>query len=309
MAKLALPVERLAQEYKQGRSSLSLAEEFGVSVWTVLNRLRKVGVAIRKSQPEKRLDLTPEKEKRLREIVDGLLLGDGSIGQKGELRLEQCNSRVGWLHQVQDQLTQVGSKSKLHPIPPRVRVIEGREVRSKEATLLYTPCYVRLKKERKRWYPKGKRLVPRDLKLTPSVLAHWFSGDGTFDHSSGSLFFCTNGFIQEDTEFLTQLLVQQGIEATCLSTPREGQFKVAVLKRDEAMKVKILIEPLLPACCQYKLQHVRPSKWTGKLTREQVLEARGRAAQGETQTNLAQAFGVSVQAMHNIVRRKTYKYV
>ncbi len=46
-----------------------------------------------------------------------------------------------------------------------------------------------------------------------------------------------------------------------------------------------------------------------KLTEEQVVEARRRFLAGETQSDLASAYGVSVQCMHQVVRRKWWKHL
>jgi len=307
-----LDVGRLVTAYKNGASASSLARPFGVSTWTILNRLRSAGVTIRTNQQERRLDLSERQQAVFRQIVDGLLLGDGGIGRKGELRLEQVNRRLGWIYQIQQQLKELGGESRLVPVPVRQRMIEGRPVTSQPATLLYTPCYVELQAERRRWYPRGVRWVPRDLKLTPLAVSHWFAGDGTYD-TGGALFFCTNGFPQADTEFLIELMVDLGIKARCTPTQREGQFKVAITERDEAMKLKELVGPRLPKCCLYKLRHVRPAKPRGqharKLTFEQVREIRRRAHAGETQTHLARALGVSQATVSAIVRRKVYSYV
>lgn len=32
---------------------------------------------------------------------------------------------------------------------------------------------------RKIWYPDGKKIIPRDLKLTPKMISFWFQGDGS----------------------------------------------------------------------------------------------------------------------------------
>jgi len=174
--------------------------------------------------------------------------------------------------------------------------------------LLYTPCYVELKKQRARWYPKGEKRVPKGIKMSPMVLAQWLAGDGTYDHS-GRLRFCTDGFRREDVDLLIRALGVVGLQATRAARPRPGQYHVNVDRLDEAVKVKAMIEDLVPACFRYKLSYVRPPirKPGRKLTDEQVLEIRERAEQGESKAALAERFGVSDTAAGNIVKRRTYK--
>lgn len=54
------------------------------------------------------------------------------------------------------------------------------------------------------WYPNGIKIVPRSIKITPTILLHWFLGDGfTMGSSIG---FCTHSFSTFDVEFLVFLL-------------------------------------------------------------------------------------------------------
>jgi hypothetical protein len=301
-------IPALVAGYQDGASAKELAHQHGVSVWTVLARLRSAGVEIRPRRPEKRLNLSKPDHRVLVEIVDGLLLGDGSIDRKGSLRLEQARGRKGWLVEVQRILKAVDCSSRIVPIPPRVRMLGGREIESSGGALLYTPCYVELKKQRVRWYPKGEKRVPENIKMSPMVLAQWLAGDGTYDHS-GRLRFCTDGFRRKDVDLLIRALGVVGIQATRAARPRPGQYHVNVDRLDEAVKVKAMIEDLVPACFRYKLSYVRPPirKPGRKLTDEQVLEIRERAEQGESKAALAERFGVSDMAVGNIVRRRTYK--
>jgi hypothetical protein len=256
-----LHLKELVQEYRKGRSASSLARDNGVSVWSIITRLRQAGVVMRtpKEQNARWLE-NGTGAHSFREVVDGLMLGDGQIDPKSILHLEQCNARRGWVLQVQSHLVQAGCTSKLLKIPPRIRVIEGREVISKPATHLYTPAYEELHDERARWYPRGKKIVPRDLALTPLVLLHWFCGDGTCS-SDGHLIFCTQGFTRKDVAYLVEKLTTDlGVRASIGKTQRKGQFTTQVARRDEAMKIKTLLDPVIPKCCRYKLRFVRPKR-------------------------------------------------
>lgn len=48
---------------------------------------------------------------------------------------------------------------------------------------------------------------------------------------------------------------------------------------------------------------------TSKLTEEEVLEIRRQAVRGKPQATLAAEFGVSVQSIWNVVRRRSWKHV
>lgn len=75
-------IEEIVRKYREGTSSTKLAEEFGVSYGTILDRLKKAGCEIRPSPPvrdyvqrdipEPWTDVDPA-------YVFGVLIGDGSI--------------------------------------------------------------------------------------------------------------------------------------------------------------------------------------------------------------------------------------
>ena len=70
---------------KKGESASSLARTHGVSVWSVITRLRQAGVVIRtpKEQNLRVLDMPRTCKFTYQEIVDGILLGDRQIDRKG----------------------------------------------------------------------------------------------------------------------------------------------------------------------------------------------------------------------------------
>lgn len=316
MSTTHLDTAALVSAYAAGESASALARRYGISVWAVLKRVRDAGVRVRsvKEQCEKRLGSPTTDAYTFRNLVDGLLLGDAYVDRKGLLHLEQSDVRFGWVEQVASLLAAVGAESRIIPIPPKIKEIEGRVVQGKSAHVLYTPAYVEMQGERRRWYPDGMKVIPRDLLLTPTSLAHWFCGDGTFSQD-GSLDFCTNGFTEEDVTFLSERLLHDlGIVSNLAKTPRPGQFKVQVARRDEAVKVRDIVEPLLPACCLYKLRHVRPTvpvdqHHQRRLTDDQVRDLRARRAAGEKYVDLAKRFGVSTSAVGSIVRGKAYTWL
>ncbi|MFX0185701.1 MAG: hypothetical protein ACFE95_21660 [Candidatus Hodarchaeota archaeon] len=74
----------------------------------------------------------------------------------------------------------------------------------KKSIHLITQSTAQLYKEYKRWYPKGKKAVPTDLRLTPESVLRWYVGDG----SSGKreLTFSTQSFNKADNKLLAHLL-------------------------------------------------------------------------------------------------------
>lgn len=60
---------------------------------------------------------------------------------------------------------------------------------------------------RRIWYPNGVKEVPKDIKLTPLTLLHWYLGDGSLQNSLGVVL-CTDSFNNEDSLFLSKKLFE-----------------------------------------------------------------------------------------------------
>jgi len=205
--KLSLDGDAIVAGYQAEASASALARLHECSVWAILACLREAGVEVRssKTQNERHRGAPRTTAFTFAELIEGLLLGDAYIDPKGLLHLEQSDARLGWVTHVRELLLATGAESKIIPILPRKRIIDGREVRSRPGHVLYTPAYVELQAERRRWYPQGRKIVPPDLKLTPMSLAHWLCGDAT-SSDQGDIRFCTNGFTEHDTIFLAERL-------------------------------------------------------------------------------------------------------
>jgi hypothetical protein len=64
---------------------------------------------------------------------------------------------------------------------------------------------------RKKWYPNGIKIVPKDIEINKTVLLHWYLGDGTLNNQVGVIL-CTDCFSKEDNLFLIDKLNQYDLE-------------------------------------------------------------------------------------------------
>lgn len=306
--------------YEAGQSAKSLARQHHVSYWTIRNRLQAAGIVLKSSaeQLRKVLNLDPANTVAFEELVDGLLLGDGSIRQEGALSLSQSVRREGWLEQVTRELIAVGASSQTSkPKVPPISTVNGQTIVGGPKRVLSTPAYVELQAQRQRWYPDGTKHIPGDLRLTPRSLAHWFAGDGTYD-PHGYLYFCTQGFPDDEIQWLAdQMTLRFGIETALKPTQlthRVG-YVIAVTRRDNAMVLRRIIEPYLPDCVRYKLRYVRglasvsDYSFNKNFTAVQIREIRERHRAGENYSRLSQSFGVTSRTIKLIVTGQTYRNV
>lgn len=198
--------------------------------------------------------------------MDGLLLGDGYISNNGTLRLNQASKKkvpsIGvvyqkpWLTQVTRQLRKVGCKTTMLKIAGGEKFIVGRMCKFNISYQLYSPAYEDFKIERIRWYPKGLKIVPNDLVLTPLILSHWFAGDGC--GRKYCLSFCTNGFKLKDVKTLSTLMrVQLGINMKINKTRMPNQYELSTASSIDVEKLYMMLNPILAVCFRYKLRFAK----------------------------------------------------
>jgi len=273
-------VSSLVAAYKAGDTIKQISEEHSLSYYMVRARLLSAGVSLRPRRSQVFIDKSITNEFTLVELLDGLLLGDGSIIKQGMFMMHQKQSRVGWLEQVQRLFALTGCGSTIKPLKEKSSVIEGREVVQAPSSHIYTPQYVEIKKQRKRWYPEGVKKLPPDVHVTPFSVAHWFSGDGSYN-TNGTLVFNTQNFVEDDVDTLVVLL-ESRLKVVGNKTKYRipGRFTININRRDEAVKLMELIASYVPGCCMYKFQHVRPTIRRGKFSDDQVREIRDKASAG-----------------------------
>lgn len=314
--RLLLRTAKLARQYLAGMSALQLAQRESCSLNVVLQRLREAGVRIRSAGERhtvKELRLSLSKEARFKEIVDGLLLGDGCINSAGVLQVPQSVRRAGWLRDISRLCSDLGVACGVTParVPKHAAYIKGRPIRGGAHRTFYAHTYKETKAQRLRWYPHGAKRVPRDLVVTPLSVALWYCGDGT-GSKNGTMEFCTQGFPRADVCKLARRLTETFQVHAYVGQAPDGPV-VRIDRRDDAFKIKRLISSFIPRCCGYKLKHIRPAIPRGRalrrLTSTQVQRIREAHGRGATAAALGRHYGVSKVSIINIVNRKIYRDV
>lgn len=112
--------------------------------------------------------------------LDGLMIGDGSIGMHGNvsarLQIGRQLKHAPYNEWLMRQLSNYKwSTPFLHESKSK---INGRLIQSHQHRIR-TNSSRELAKEYVRWYPNGKRAIPYDFQWTPEALAVAFMDDGT----------------------------------------------------------------------------------------------------------------------------------
>jgi len=171
------------------------------------------------------------------EWIDGFLLGDGSIGYKKithkSARFSFGSSEKQWTNYAM---------SGLKKYNPREASSNGWKFRpEKPSRPLFssaTKMHPDISLQAKRWYPNGKKIVPLDVRITPTSILLWYLGDGSIGGCnrnkmsiSTNLHLATCGFTpEENNDILIPKLGQLGIRA------RYGRVKNDIIVCSDSIK-------------------------------------------------------------------------
>lgn len=105
--------------------------------------------------------------------------------------------------------------------------------------------------ERKRWYPDGKKVIPKDFRFSPISLNIWYLGDGSRSGNAKNarrgILLCSDAFSKENLEeTIIMFLLKLGIE--CWVTKR-NQVKIS---NSSAPKFLEYIGECPIGCYEYK---------------------------------------------------------
>ena len=142
----------------------------------------------------------------MRGMTDGLMLGDGNIRIGANHRNGLC--KIGLVHRIPIEsyktifVNEGFSFGIRSPYCYETSSPNGKICWTWEITSRVHPFFT---EQYHRWYPEGKKIIPKDLVLTPLPVKHWYYGDGglTYEHGgTKNAYFSTQGFTFGDCEFL-----------------------------------------------------------------------------------------------------------
>lgn len=203
----------------------------------------------------------PRPNRALQEVLDGVLLGDASISIAGR-RSDVAYFTYGYAESQQD-LTAI------------VAGYLGTNTRTQIRTAPQQPFTVTnsahpsFRSQHTRWYSnQGRKAVPRDLKLTPRMLAWWYMDDGSVcigrprPAAAGGIRsntvqarLYTNCFSKDDVDFLLSELLKLGIKGYKYEY---GQGWFIAISRRGWERLSQVVGPYVPPPLRYKLAPSAP---------------------------------------------------
>lgn len=203
------------QYWKNELSAIQIGKLCGCNDMTIRNWLKRLNIKTRSRSEANHLRQANhcDLSNKARQWIDGELLGDGCLYQRSKYsaRFSYASKYLEYINYVSEILESFGIKQagKIH-----------KRYHKKYNCYTYGYCsldYSELLLIKQRWYPKGYKIIPRDLRLTPRVLRQEMIGDGNLSHRSGGkpyIRLATNGFSVEDVNWLVNQLNKLSFKST-----------------------------------------------------------------------------------------------
>jgi len=182
---------------------------------TIYNWLRKFNIPIRSYSEAIHLDRANhcDLSGEAIEWINGELLGDGSIYSQSE-----CSARFSYGTQYLEYAQYVSDTLKSFGVEQSGKIKKHYDKRHDVYFYNYiSRFYEEILSIRKRWYPEGKKIIPKDLKLTPLTCRQWYIGDGCLynrKNRNPSILLAACCFSDKDIFYLINQLNKFGIIST-----------------------------------------------------------------------------------------------
>jgi len=211
--------EELVQAVAEGLRGPELAEKFGVSRSVIYKCCKAYGIKLKigangeklSKRMANRVDLSEE----AKSFLDGELLGDSSLAARCPYSariVRSCKHREA-LEWFAEELAGYG-------IEQSGCIFRNEHARKGTVVVVWvykSRNYRELAAWRERFYPAGKKRVPRDVRLDPISLRQWYIGDGMIWNMKGcssKIQLCTDAFPEQDVLFLVDELKKLGFKTS-----------------------------------------------------------------------------------------------
>jgi len=194
-----------------GRTSKQIGEKINIPDFTIRRYARNKNINFGHFTPFKSKDSVIISD-ILNEFITGSLLGDGYITKYlfNKQTSKNKNSMLSIKHSIKQKEYVLYKYSILtNEIKCKLTECEFYDDRIKfkniyKYILLNTIQNKSFNEIRNIWYEE-KKIIPKNIKITPLVLAIWFQDDG-YKSQKGGYYLCTDNFSINDVELLQKIL-------------------------------------------------------------------------------------------------------
>ena len=239
--------------YKSGKSMSFLSGLHGITRYKIKNLLLSNSVKIRNRKDSIGLALNKHfmSNEKIIEMIDGLLLGDGTISKNGRLSIRQKIANKEWIDQISSFLNKNNIENRITEIISKGHYKKDSSyIKESKQSQCRTLNYLNFKEERERWYPNGIKIIPKDVRITNFSLAMFYCGDGSLykKKNVAQMSFMTECFSEEDVLFLRNKIYQKyGINFNITK-----QNRLRKCKKDNIVTLLDLMFYFCPSCFDYK---------------------------------------------------------
>ncbi len=249
----------LINEYvKNNKSIKDIALELSVDRGTIKRYLKTYSINIRSTKQQIELNNPPKEftlDSNIKDLIDGLIFGDASIPLRrngtSPRNLTQGCKHEEYLSFIKTKFLEKGITSS----PVRIRWVHDRRCKNKGyyEAFFQSHRYKTFESFRFRWYKNRKKIIPKDINLSPILLLHLYLCDGNFYRE---IRLCLNGFLKDDVLFFRQILNEK-LKINCRLVNSTSGYELAI-KKSETNIFLSYIGKCPTNCYKYKWKDNEP---------------------------------------------------
>jgi len=213
--------------------------------------------------PNEKINISNYIPDEFKEILVGLLLGDGCIKMHGNLALLSIQQTD---KELIDYLWNICNKYNIVKVEVK-SLIRINNVTGKNKKIVYyfqsltLPYFTAIYRE---WYIYSKRknknikIIPNELEkyLTPLAIAHWVMGDGTFDKGKNQrIVLCTDCFTLDEVNILSSILLEKYNIISRIKSAIYGKYLIhrITMTGENRRKFHELVTPFIILSLKYRI--------------------------------------------------------
>lgn len=268
----------------------------------------------------------PELSEIQTQIINGSLLGDGELSKtystnhNSHFCKTQCKKFKEYLIWHKDSLSPYVNKlskkySRRKAVRKNKKTIHIKTNKRLVGYTIRTKSCVIFSKMRETWYPLGKKIVPKNLKLTPLTIAIWFCDDGSNDFYNRRASISTNSFTYEEVLNLKEKFVEFNIVPK-IRQEKPNQYRMFFTGISYDNLIALIKDFIVWECFKYKINHRKAllgkEQKCGqrqKLDQIKILHAKQLKKEGVSWAEISRHFNVSTTSIRNACKGVTFKYL
>lgn len=196
--------------YREMDTDLSvrhIKRQFGTFSKAKTEALDDPGITHKTHARMDRINEDLENDKRKKEILRGLLMGDGTVGKtasgkRNNLKVEMTKREfLDWVARQLGDLVSLLKKSREAEDLAEKNRRHGHTVNEENINdehILGTVATDFTTRMRDRWYPNGEKRFPDDLDLTPEMTRIWYVCDGSLARNEVAVIYAHNEISRQD---------------------------------------------------------------------------------------------------------------